>query len=55
MLSVAEEEVELVDDDYDFAKGRGKDVDGKRVVFVTLDQMTERLEDISTLTSIGLL
>ncbi len=55
MLLVAAETLELVDDDYDFSTGRGGEVDGIRVNFVTLDQMTKRLEDISTLTSIGLL
>ena len=55
MLSIADEDLSLVDNDYEFANGSYGDVDGKRVRFVTLDQMTDRLEDIGTLTSIGLL
>jgi hypothetical protein len=55
MLSASQEDFELADDDHDFTNHRYGEVDGRRVRFVSLDEMTVILEDLSTLTSIGLL
>lgn len=55
MLTRAAYDYELVPDDHEFGTSRATYVDGKRVEFVTLDELTVLMEERATLQSIGLL